>query len=85
MKNIVTLNEKPIYASTDLIDWWLVVKSLFKNLIENNVIIEPLKDKDFDEYRGFGTIRGERIETLLYAYNVKVWIYNELARDWYLK
>jgi len=79
MKIIVILKGKPIYTSNGLVDWWIVSKIVYRELN----ILRQLDDKDFDEYRSKSTIRGESIESVLKAYDVKVWKWNEVARDWY--
>lgn len=81
MKKIIILNGKPIYTSNGLIDWWIVAKIVYREL----KIFKQLDDKDFEEYRSKNTIRGESIENMLKAYDVKLWFWNEVARDWYLQ
>lgn len=78
MKTIIIYKDKPIYTSNDLVCWWTVAKCIYKNTIK------PLNDKDFDEWRSRATIRGEHVEPLLKAFNVKVWKWNQVAQDWYL-
>lgn len=78
MKIVLIKEGKPLYITNDLVCWWTVAKCLYKDTIN------PLHNKDFDEWRSKATIRGEKIETLLKNFNIKVWKWNEIARDWYL-
>lgn len=78
MKVIILLDNKPIYTSTDLVDWWRVVSIIYREKS-----IKPLTSEDLDSWRGYARIRGKSVEEILNGYNVIVWKWNEVAQDWY--
>lgn len=82
MKNIITYNGKPIYTSADIIDWFLVIIALHNELTKEGTI---MKVPDYDEYRLKNTFWGDTINGIFMGYDIKLWQWNQVERDWILK
>ncbi len=80
---IVNYNNKPIYVSNNgMIDWYLVIKSLFVNLSqEEGSLVKPLTEQDFHEYQSKFTIKGDSVQTYRTGYGLDVWMWSQMQND----